>query len=311
MFLERSRRRTRWAAIGAITCGVLAIALPARAQDEKALKSFFEGRRVGVRIDMPGTSDGVDVHPRSREPVDYERYRDELVKYETAIRAGDRVSVTLVKVKKDLIEFQLAGGGFGTFWDDTSTSVSMPLVEKSDREKRLEERLREEDDKDKRKELRRELDELRERRERENRRIIAEREAAEERKIAKVAAERRAGGSRFNIRYDEGVPASIRPQDVMLALARYVDFGDFGDFASRAPLPPVVELDLPRATRSASPRVGMPRDEAERLFGRPVESFERWDGSRYVTMVVFDTGDERITSEFADNVMIRYTIMSK
>jgi hypothetical protein len=55
----------------------------------------------------------------------------------------------------------------------------------------------------------------------------------------------------------------------------------------------------------------MPRDEAERLFGRPVESFERWDGSRYVTMVVFDTGDERITSEFADNVMIRYTIMSK
>jgi hypothetical protein len=308
MFLERSRRRTRWAAIGAITCGVLAIALPARAQDEKALKSFFEGRRVGVRIDMPGTSDGVDVHPRSREPVDYERYRDELVKYETAIRAGDRVSITLVKVKKDLIEFQLAGGGFGTFWDDTSTSVSMPLVEKSDREKRLEERLREEDDKDKRKELRRELDELRERRERENRRIAAEREAAEDRKIAKVAAERRAGGSRFNIRYDEGVPASIGPQDVMLALARYIDFGEF---ASSAPAPAGVEIELPRATRSAAPRVGMPRDEAERLFGRPVESFDRWDGSRYVTMVVFDTGDERITSEFADNVMIRYTIMSK
>jgi hypothetical protein len=305
MMLERSRRQSKWSAIGVIACGVLAIALPADAQDEKALRSFFEGRRVGLRIDMPGTSDGVDVRPMSDQPLDYGHYRDELVKYETAIRAGDRVSVTLVKVKKDLIEFQLAGGGFGTFWDDSSTSVYMPPVEKSDREKHLEERLRDENDKDKRKELRRELDELRERRERENRRITEEREAAEERKITKVAAERRAGGSRFNIRYDEGVPPAIRPQDVMLALARYVDFGP------DAPLPPGVEVDPLRTTRSAAPRVGMPRDEAERLFGRPVESFERWDGSRYVTMVVFDTGDERITSEFADSMMIRYTIMSK
>lgn len=304
MVLERSRWLTTWPVIGAATCS-LAIALPARAQDEKSLKSFFEGRRVALRIDMPGTSDGVDVRPVSREPLDYERYRDELVKYETAIRAGDRVSVTLIKVKKDLIEFQLAGGGFGTFWDDTSTSVYMPFVEKSEREKHLEERLRDEDDRDKRKELRRELDELRERRERENRRITAEREAAEERKIAKVAAERRAGGSRFNIRYDEGVPAGIRPQDVMRALGRYIDFGP------DAPLPPGVEVELARSARSAAPRVGMPRDEAERLFGHPVESFERWDGSRYVTMVVFDTGNERITSEFAENVMIRYTIMSK
>jgi hypothetical protein len=303
--MKRSPRRTTWSCIGGVTCCALAIALPARAQDEKALKSFFEGRPVDLRIDMPGTSDGVDVRPMSGQPLDYAHYRDELVKYETAIRAGDRVSVTLVKVKKDLIEFQLAGGGFGTFWDDTSTTVHMPLVEKSDREKRLEERLRDEDDRDKKKELRRELDELRERRERENRRITAEREAAEERKTAKVATERRAGGSRFNIRYDEGVPADIRPQDVMLALGRYVDFG------SDAPVLPGVDIERPRTARSAVPRVGMPRDEAERLFGRPVESFERWDGSRYVTMVVFDTGDERITSEFADNAMIRYTIMSK
>jgi len=302
--LKRSSRTT-CSAIGAITCCALSIALPARAQDEKALKSFFEGMHVGLRIDMPGTSDGVDVRPTSDQPLDYGHYRDALVKYQTAIRAGDRVSVTLVKVKKDLIEFQLAGGGFGTFWDDTSTSVNMPLVEKSDREKRLEERLRDEDDRDKKKELRRELDELREHRERENRRITAEREAAEERKIAKVATERRTGGSRFNLRYDEGVPAGIRPQDVMLALSRYVDFGP------DAPTPRGVEVELARSARPAAPRVGMPRDEAERLFGRPVESFERWDGSRYVTMVVFDTGGERITSEFAEDVMIRYTIMSK
>ena len=37
--------------------------------------------------------------------------------------------VTLVKVKKDIIEFQLDGGGFGTFGDNTSTSSNIPLVE--------------------------------------------------------------------------------------------------------------------------------------------------------------------------------------
>jgi hypothetical protein len=305
MLQARSRRRASLSAIGTVAVCSLGVAIPARAQTEDALKSFFEGKRVALRIDMPGTSDGVEIRPMSHEPLDYARYREELVKYETAIRAGDRVSVTLVKIKKDLIEFQLAGGGFGTFWDDTNTSVHMPLVEKSEREKRLEERLRDEGDKDTRREMRRELDELRERRERENRRITAEREAAEERKTAKVAAERRAGGSRFNLRYDEGVPAEVRPRDVMLALARYIDFGP------DAPLPPGFDVELLRTARPAAPRVGMPREEAERVFGRPVESFERWDGSRYVTMVIFDTGDERITTEFVENVMVRYTVMSK
>ena len=37
-----------------------------------------------------------------------------------------------------IVEFQLDGGGFGTFWDDTDTSVSARLVGKSDRERDLE-----------------------------------------------------------------------------------------------------------------------------------------------------------------------------
>ena len=65
------------------------------------------------------------------------------------------------------------------------------------------------------------------------------------------------------------------------------------------------------AAAGGSPRIGMPRAEAERLFGKPIESFDRRDGSRFVTMLVFDTGEERITTEFVDNVMVRYTIMSK
>jgi len=195
------------------------------AQDEDALRAAFEGKRVVLRIDMPGTSDGIDIRPDSRQPLDYERYRDKLRRSETAIHAGDGAIVTRVKVKSDLIEFQLGGGGFGTFWDDSSTSVYIPLVEKSDREKRLEDRIRDEHDREKRRELGRELDELRERRERENRRIMAERAAAEERKKSRIIHERRSGGSRFNLRYDEGVPSGIRPEEIVAALADYVDFG--------------------------------------------------------------------------------------
>src|SRR5262245_36607479 len=108
------------AAVGFVIVGFAAV--PASAQDEAALKRYFEGRRVVVRMDMPGTADGVDVHADSQS-VDHEQYRARLREYGAAIHGGEPATVTLVKVKKDLIEFQLGGGGFGTFSDDTSTSV--------------------------------------------------------------------------------------------------------------------------------------------------------------------------------------------
>jgi hypothetical protein len=92
-------------------------ATPASAQDENRLKDFFEGRRVVVRLDMPGTKDGVNVYPDRRRDLDLSDYRDNLRRYGPALRAGEMAVVTLVKVKKDHIEFQLNGGGFGTFWD--------------------------------------------------------------------------------------------------------------------------------------------------------------------------------------------------
>jgi hypothetical protein len=39
----------------------LALGAPAFAQDEARLKAAFEGRRVALRMDMPGSADGVDV----------------------------------------------------------------------------------------------------------------------------------------------------------------------------------------------------------------------------------------------------------
>src|SRR5262252_839517 len=209
-----------WPVIGAAVVGVVIVgvaAVPASAQDEAALKRYFEGRRVVVRMDMPGTSDGVDVHVDDSQSVDHEQYRARLREYGTAIHGGEPATVTLVKVKKDLIEFQLGGGGFGTFSDDTSTSVNMPLVEKSHREKELEKKIDEEDDRKRRRELEHELDELRESRERENRRIEAARVVAEEHRKALLAEKRLHGGSRFNIRFNDRVPRDFGPADVTAA----------------------------------------------------------------------------------------------
>ena len=234
---------------------LLALAAPAAAQNEGVLKEYFEGRRVTLKMDMPGDSNGVDVHADAKRAVDMGRYRDDLKRYGTAIRDGDAVTVTLVKVKKDLIEFQLAGGGYGTFGDDTSTSADLPYVEKSNREKELEKRIKEEDDREKRKRLERELDDLRDRRERENRRITAERERIQAEKTERLARRRLSGGSRFNLRYDDRVPAGIRPEDVMAALAEYVDFGT----GQRAEVPP------PSGDVTML-RKGLTRAETERLF---------------------------------------------
>jgi len=68
------------------------------------------------------------VRPDTTRAIDYKRYGDRLKSYGTAIRAGESTVVTLVKVKKDLIEFQLSGGGFGTFRDDSSSSVSIRVT---------------------------------------------------------------------------------------------------------------------------------------------------------------------------------------
>jgi len=284
------------------------------AQTEAVLKSFFEGTRVEIRIDMPGTSDGVDVQADAREAIEYPKYRDNLKRYGTALHAGDRVTVTLVKVKKDLIEFQLGGGGYGTFGDDTSTSVSLPDATKTDREKELERQVKDEDDRDRRRRLERELDDLRSRRERENRRIAIERERAEEAKKARLAERRLRGGSRFNLRYDDRVPDGFRPDDLMAALADYVDFGSLAPRSTHDDdVPPRVTRDdvpLP-AGDVALPRKGMPRAEAERLYGRPSETSERRDGTLSVTTLVFLVGDQRIHAEFVEDVLVRYTITSK
>ena len=179
--------------------------------------------------------------------------------------------------------------------------MSLRRVDKSSREKDLEKRIEDENDSRRRRELQRELGELRDRRERENRRLEAERDRLEEIKKERLAERRLKGGSRFNLRYEGAVPSGIRPEDVMAALRDYVEFAPGSSQAERTASAP---SDL-------APRKGMLRADAEQAFGKPTESSTSREGTLTVAKVVFVTDDERITAEFVEDVLVRYTISSK
>jgi len=55
----------------------------------------------------------------------------------------------------------------------------------------------------------------------------------------------------------------------------------------------------------------MLREEAEREFGRAVQSSERRDGGIVIRTLVFDFGEQRVTADFVEDVLVRYTISSR
>ena len=268
----------------------------ASGQSERALKREFEGTMVTVRMDMPGPDDGVDVYPESSTPIDYSRYAQRLKTFGVALHSGESVMVTKVKVKDDLIEFQLGGGGFGTMGDDTRTEVSPAPVSKSQREKDLEKAVKNEADRDRRKELQRQLDDLRRDREREDRRNQASVAAASEQRRENLRRQRAEGGSRFNIRYRDGVPESaVTPDAIRTALARYLTFSDAAD--SNA------ERDRPGR---GGLRLGMLLREVEALLGPASSAAERMEGTLHVMERSYTQADGRVRAEFVEGVLVRF-----
>jgi hypothetical protein len=55
----------------------------------------------------------------------------------------------------------------------------------------------------------------------------------------------------------------------------------------------------------------MTRAEAERAFGRPTKSSKRIEGTLVLTTVSFDVDDQRITADFVEDILVRYTVSSK
>jgi hypothetical protein len=159
-----------------------------------SLQDYFVGKQVTLQIDMPGTQKGVDLRMDRDDPMDWKQYSSRLKEFGPAIRSGDRSTITTLVVKKNLIEFQLDGGGFGTFWDDDSTTVTPYHVDKSNYEKQLERDIRDTSDPQRRRDLQRELDRVRSRREREQRADDRAAQIASQMKTQQVADRRTRGG---------------------------------------------------------------------------------------------------------------------
>jgi hypothetical protein len=299
---------------------LLAAMCSLRGQTPDVLSQYFEGKQVSVKMDMPATQQGADIYPQRTQALDLNSYSRRIKQFGAALRTGDSVMITKVRVKDKLIEFQLGGGGYGTFGDDTDESVSAPQRDKSRREKDIENQIKTETDQEARKRLRRQLDDLRNERQRQNDRDRVLAAEASEAKKQRIGIKRLQGGSRLNIRYEPRVPAEIlTPQVVVGVLRPYVAFAPetFGnsdiippDAASRVQSqPPVPDSDNTGAPTS-SLRKGMTREEVESLLGKPSHVADKEQGGLKVTSCTFERKDATVRAEFVSDVLIRYTVSS-
>lgn len=284
-------------------CLLLAASVGASAQSEFELKKFFEGKKVVLKMDMPATNEGVDTFPEHDLPLDYDQYGKRLKRFGTAIKSGDEVIVTRVRAKDRNIEFQLAGGGYGTVGDDTSTSVPVPYTGKSKREERLEKDIKRETDPKKKREMQDELSDLRTDREREERRLqVMTAEANEQRRQA-IEAKRLQGGSRFNVRYDRQIhEGDLEPEAVMKSLQAYIDFSTLGSRASQN-----TPINIPTGAK-VSLRKGLLAQEVRELLGKPALTSERKEGALAVVTETYLAGGRRVEAEFVEGVLIRYRV---
>ena len=155
-------------------------AQPGQAQDEARLRKGLEGKRITLKMDMPATSAGVDVFPGTNRPVDYEKVGNRLKKEGVALKDGEAARITRVKVKDEIVEVQLNGGGFGTFGDQFNDWATTEGADSG---------------------------------------------TAQQMKRQNDRTEKLAAGSRFNLRYPNGVdPDDLTPAAVAKALEEYASF---------------------------------------------------------------------------------------
>ena len=284
-----------------LAAAVMAVATPLQAQNEAMLRQAFEGKVVAVKIDMPATQQGVDVYPLDQIPVDFREVAQRLKDNSTALRIGQPVMVTKVVVKKNShIEFQLGGGGYGTFGDNTSTDVSVVNQGETKAEKALRDSIKHAPGPTKRKQFEKELASLREERERENARAEAEAKQAQSVMEATLRAKRAESGSRFNVRYRNGIPGdALTPDGLMRALAQYVDFGTALGVTSSGG---------GSGKAYGSLRKGLLLDEVEALLGPAATASETKEGTLTVLKRTYRKDGQKISASFINEVLIDFAI---
>ncbi len=298
-----------------ISLALLSLAAsPALAQGEAALKNAFMGRQVAIRVDMPASHKGVDLRFDRDVPFDLKENGDRIREHDAALQAGDVIQVTYIKVKGDLIEFHLGGGGFNWFSDTTtkSTTTSGKTVRETD----LEKEIRNETDRDRKRRLERDLEDLR--RDRQARDERANRDVEEYNQRARERDMQRAlkSGSRFNLRFKKNVPSdALTPEGFERYLDPWVDFS--GRSTRRAAAPSsssassshsASSTSINRTPQNRDWKKGTPRREMEDALGRPRrERSCPGDSALDCKIATFDDGGDEIEATFVEGVLVRFS----
>jgi len=292
-------------------------AVSLRAQDAQSLSQFFEGRQVVVEIDMPGSQQGIDIYPQRPNSLDAKAYGKRMKSFPVALHNGETTMITTVKVKDKLIEFQLGGGGFGTFGDDTDASVKFTPAPKSDQEKDLENQLANTDDPDQKARIQKQLDYLVRQRQRDDQRNKALAEQAAKEKRYEVDQNRMKGGSRFNLKYDGKVPGNITPQDVIAALSQYLGFPPGMTGGASQAVAGAGETAAPAATATPAGggpaninglQKGMHQDQVRALLGSPSSSADTDHDGIQVHSETYQQGNSTVHADFVNGVLVKYSI---
>lgn len=287
-------------------CVLVIPASSADAQSEAALRAALEGKTVTVKIEMPGTSRGIDVFPQDAAPVNWREVADRLKANATSLRIGQTVMITKVVLNRDShIEVQLGGGGFGTFGDNTGSEVSATYDGESPREKALRDSIKSAPTPQAKKKFESSLNSLRSEREQRNDHARAAASTANEAREANLRIRRAEGGSRFNVRYRRGIPSdAMTPNGLIDALSPYIDFGGGTHASSTNASRPAAPSGSPMLTL----KKGMSIADVEALLGPANTATESKEGVLTLMRRTYTNDSNRIITSFVNGVMIDFVI---
>ncbi len=270
-------------------------------QDEKSLQYALEGKRVTVLIEMPASQEGINIDLDEQRPMDFGEYSRRIKQYGIAIKPNDQVLITKITKKKKHIEFQLAGGGYGTFGDESGhvPSVQIPV---SLKEEEIKKQLGDTKiSKERKTELQSSLDELK------RQRLIQQQQNDQQAALQSslnrnaIQEKRRSGGSRFNIRLNRNVEdRDLTVEFLRNALSEYVDFNNINN--STTVMSPISASGLSK---------GISLDEMVKIFGLPKSLVSSNECNIEITTCSFEKGDQLIKAIFAEKILVKYAIESR
>ena len=118
---------------------------------------------------------------------------------------------------------------------------------------------------------------------------------------ANLRAKRAESGSRFNVRYRNGIPSdALTPDGLKRALGQYVDFGGV--------TPPVASAEPPPRAGVAALRKGLLLEDVEAILGPAATATEKKEGRLTVLERTYRKDGTRIAASFVNGVMIDFTI---